>query len=205
MKKDETKVSIQRAKGRPMLTWVGKKPLTTVTSFPAQLVESYSPEIPSNFSQKKENWEKWPLKFTKGGLLFHGDNKDVLAYLLANGFRGKVDLVYIDPPFDSGADYIRKVHLRGTNIAEELNGEHYSLGEQIQYTDIWGNDNYLQFIYERLILLRELLSDNGSIYLHLDYRRNSSVRCIMDEVFGQEKIKNEIIFAFHYRKELIVL
>lgn len=196
MKKDETKVSIQRAKGRPMLTWVGKKPLTTVTSFPAQLVESYSPEIPSNFSQKKENWEKWPLKFTKGGLLFHGDNKDVLAYLLANGFRGKVDLVYIDPPFDSGADYIRKVHLRGTNIAEELNGEHYSLGEQIQYTDIWGNDNYLQFIYERLILLRELLSDNGSIYLHLDYRRNSSVRCIMDEVFGQEKIKNEIIW--HY-------
>ena len=76
---------------------------------------------------------------------FHGDNKEVLAHLLANGFRGKVDLVYIDPPFDSGADYVRKVQLRGASGSVRLDGESHTLGEQIQYTDIWANDTYLQF------------------------------------------------------------
>ena len=95
--------------------------------------------------------------FPKGGLLFHGDNKDILAYLLANGFRGKVKLVYIDPPFDSGANYVRKVTLRGMVSTTKLEGEGYTLGEQIQYTDIWTNDNYLQFMYERLLFLKELL------------------------------------------------
>jgi len=55
------------------------------------------------------DWSEWPDRFDRGSLLFHGDNREVLAHLLANGFRGKVDLVYIDPPFDSGADYVRRV------------------------------------------------------------------------------------------------
>jgi len=153
------KVTIQRAKGRPLLTWVGKKPLTTVTSYPAQLVESFSPAVPSNYSQKSEGWKNWPAEFPKGGLLFHGDNKDVLAYLLANGFRGQVDLIYIDPPFDSGADYVRKVHLRGLKDTSDFEEGNYSIGEQIQYTDIWVNDTYMQFIYDRILLLKEVLSD----------------------------------------------
>lgn len=188
------KVTIQRAKGRPMLTWVGKKPLTTVTSYPAQLVESFSPAVPSNYSQKSECWKNWPSEFTKGGLLFHGDNKDVLAYLLSNGFRGQVDLIYIDPPFDSGADYIRRVKLRGLKNLSGILGKEYDLGEQIQYSDIWANDNYLQFIYERLLLLKELLSDNGSIYVHMDWKKVHYIKLLMDEVFTEKSYVREIIW-----------
>lgn len=67
------------------------------------------------------------------------------------------------PPFDSGADYVRRVRLRGATGSTQIEGEGYTLGEQIQYTDIWANDNYLQFMYERLLLLRELLAEDGSL------------------------------------------
>ena len=99
-----TPVEIKPAKGRPMLTWVGKRPLRHVTAFPAQLVEKFEPQSKIQNPQSKI-WQDWPDAYPRAGLLFHGDNKEVLAHLLANGFRGKVKLVYIDPPFDSGADY----------------------------------------------------------------------------------------------------
>ena len=130
----------------------------------------------------------------RGGLVFHGDNKEVLAHLLANGFRNRVQLIYIDPPFDSGADYVRKVQLRGPKGETKIEGEHYTLGEQIQYTDIWANDNYLQFMYERLLLLKELLRDSGSIYLHCDPRRSAFLRVVLDEVFGPDNFQSEIIW-----------
>jgi len=116
----------------------------------------------------------------------------VLAHLLANGFRGKVKLIYIDPPFDSGADYVRKVQLRRKFDTSKIEGEEYTLGEQVQYTDIWANDNYLQFMYERLLLLKELLSDEGCVYLHCDYRRSAYLKLVLDEVFGAENFQNEI-------------
>src|SRR3990172_6601904 len=157
------KIEIKPAKGRPMLTWVGKRPLSRVTAFPAQHVETFAPEKPPAASASPPLtkgvgeaggiWSDWPASYPKGGLLFHGDNKELLAHLLANGFRGKVNLIYIDPPFDSGADYVRKVSLRGPKGTAKLDGETYTLGEQIQYEDIWANDNYLQFMYERLQLL----------------------------------------------------
>ncbi len=126
------------------------------------------------------------------GLLFHGDNKDVLAYLLANGFRGKVKLIYIDPPFDSGADYVRKVNF--VVGAVKLEGEGYALGEQVQYGDIWANDNYLQFMFERLLLLKELLTEDGSLYLHCDWHRGHFLRSLLDEIFGVDNFQNEIIW-----------
>jgi DNA modification methylase len=187
-------IEIKPAKGRPMLTWVGKRPLRNVLAYPAQLVETYSPPLPAHITPQPGLWADWPENFPKGGLLFHGDNKDVLAYLLANGFRGKVKLIYIDPPFDSGADYVRKVELHGVKGIPKLDGESYNLGEQIQYTDIWTNDSYLQFMYERLLLLRELLSDDGCIYLHCDYRKGQYLRCLMDEIFGSDHLLNEIIW-----------
>ena len=113
-----------------------KRPLREVRAFPAQLVERFG----ANGSVNPEvDWSDWPDRSERGGLLFHGDNKEVLAHLLASGFRGKVDLVYIDPPFDSGADYVRRVTLRGASGSARLDGESYTLGEQIQYTDIWAN------------------------------------------------------------------
>lgn len=127
-------------------------------------------------------------------MLFHGDNKEVLAHLLANGFRGKVNLIYIDPPFDSGADYVRKVSLRGLFSDKAMQGETYSLGEQTQYTDIWANDNYLQFMYERLLMLKELLSENGSIWLHCDWHKSHFLRCLMDEIFSSDNLQNEVVW-----------
>src|SRR5215469_13719179 len=162
-------MKITPARGRPMLNWVGKRPITSIVSRPAQLVETFEPIVELTQPEDKGSlWEKWPATDPKSGLLFYGDNKEVLANLIASGFRDKIDLIYIDPPFDSGADYVRKVTLRGVKGFEPLEGEGQSIIEQIQYEDIWTNDSYLQFMYERLILLKELLSSEGSIFLHVD-------------------------------------
>jgi DNA methylase len=193
----KAEVKITPAKGRPMLVWVGKRPLSRVTAFPAQHVETFDPAVSlASRPADPEAWKDWPAAYPKGGLLFHGDNKEVLAHLLANGFRGKVALVYIDPPFDSGADYVRRVSLRGAKGTAKIDGEAYVLGEQIQYTDIWANDNYLQFMYERLLLLRELMGSNSTIYLHADPSKNYQLRLLMDEVFGADSFRNEIIWWY---------
>jgi len=162
-----------------MLTWVGKKPLAQVPVFPAQRIETFG----------HSDLESQPSPTNR---LYHGDNKEILAHLLANGLRGKVKLIYIDPPFDSGADYVRKVQLRGAKQPSNLQGAAYSLGEQVQYTDIWANDNYLQFMYERLPLLRELLADDGSLWLHCDHRKVHHLRMLLEEVFGPDNYLNTI-------------
>lgn len=166
--------SIEKAKGRPMLQWVGKKPLDKIEYYPAQEKEIYGDKNSKDFNK-----------------LFWGDNLQVLAHLLKE-YRGKIDLIYIDPPFDSKAEYVKKVKIRG----EKIEGEQHSLLEEKQYTDIWEKDEYLQFMYERLLIMRELLADTGSIYLHCDWHRGAFLRLIMDEVFGEENFKNEIVW--HY-------
>lgn len=107
-------------------------------------------------------------------------------------YRGKIDLIYIDPPFDSKADYKKKIEVKGIGKAETDSTSF----EEKQYGDIWSNDEYLQFMYERLIILRELLSDHGCIYLHCDWHKSHHLRMIMDEVFGNNKFVNEVIW--HY-------
>jgi len=176
-----------------MLYWVGKKPLDYVKGFPAQLAEAFDPQntgrvvkIPT-YEELKDNWQN---------LLFYGDNKDVLATLLELGFRGKIDLIYIDPPFKSGADYVRKVELRGLKNLGQIEEDEASLLQQTMYFDIWNNDTYLQFMYERLMLLKELLSKQGSIYIHLDWHVGHYVKLIMDEIFGEDNFINEVIWFF---------
>jgi DNA modification methylase len=185
-------VSITAAKGRPMLTWVGKRPLEQVTAFPAQEIETFSP--PNRFGIGGKDWKNWPAEYPESGLVFHGDNKEVLAHLLAHGFRGKVNLIYIDPPFDSGADYIRRVKLRGVAGTAKVEGEEYTLGEQIQYTDIWANDNYLQFMYERFLLLKELLADDGNLFVQADDKRGHYLKLLLDEVMGPDNYVNDIVW-----------
>jgi DNA modification methylase len=193
-KQRAVEVAVAKAKGRPMLTWVGKRPLGRLTAYPAQPVERFDASAGVELPAGPVDWTDWPAAYPQGGLLFHGDNKDVLAHLLANGFRGRVKLVYIDPPFDSGADYVRKVQLRGPKGNLKIDGEDYALGEQIQYTDIWSNDTYLQFMYERLLMLRELLSDDGSLYLHCDWNRSHYLRLMMDEIFAADQCRNELVW-----------
>ena len=165
---------IEKAKGRPMLQWVGKKPLDKVEYYPAQEKEVYGDKNSKDFNK-----------------LFWGDNLQVLAHLLKE-YRGKIDLIYIDPPFDSKAEYVKKVQIRG----EKVEGEQHSLLEEKQYTDIWERDEYLQFMYERLLLMRELLSDTGSIYLHCDWHKGAHIKLLMDEVFGDDNFQNEIIWFY---------
>ena len=185
-------LKITPVKGRPMLHWVGKKPLDTVQHFPAQLCETVGVESPP----AEPSYDA----FVESGhnLLFHGDNEEILSSLLIAGFRGKVDLIYIDPPFDSAADYVRKVRLRGQ--AKMLKGDGHTAIEQTQYEDIWANDNYLQFMYERLILMRELLSEQGSIYLHCDPNKSHYLKLLMDEIFGEGNFLNDISWCYSERE-----
>lgn len=165
-------MNIKPVKGRATLTWIGKHPIDEVNYYPALLEEVCNvddPEIEPTY----EDFKSGP------NLVFQGDNKEILSTLLVQGFRGKIDLIYIDPPFASGADYVRKVVLRGKK--EKLEAEGHSIAEQIQYTDIWANDTYLQFMYERLILMSELLSKKGSIYLHCNPTMSHSLKLLMDD------------------------
>jgi len=195
-KMPEQKIKIAPAKGRPMLYWVGKRPLDYVKGFPAQLIEVFDPlntgrkVYTLTYDELKDDWQN---------LLFHGDNKEVLATLLELGFRGKIDLIYIDPPFKSGADYVRRVELRGLKNLGRLDEDSASILQQTMYFDIWNNDNYLQFMYERLMLMKELLSETGSIYVHLDWHVGHYIKLLMDEVFGQENFRNEIVWNKGFR------
>ena len=162
-------------KGFPELRWRGKQPFSRTNFYPAQLKETYG----------EADTKGWMNK------IFWGDNLQVMSHLLKK-YRGKVDLVYIDPPFDSKADYKKTIKLRG----KEVKNDHTAFEEK-QYGDLWNNDEYLQFMYERLILIRELLSDTGSIYLHCDWHKAHHLRCLMDEVFGADNFQREIIWQLH--------
>ena len=161
-------------KGYPRLNWQGKRPFRSTQYFPAQLKEVYGQEDDSGWINK----------------IFWGDNLQVMSHLLKN-FRGKIDLIYIDPPFDSKADYKKKINLKGSKITNDSNSF-----EEKQYTDIWSNDEYLQFMYERLILIRELLSDKGSVYLHCDWHKSHHLRFMLDEIFGENFFRNEIVWSY---------
>jgi len=130
--------------------------------------------------------------------LIYGDNLLAMQALLAgNGntpsMRGKIDLIYIDPPFDSKADYRTKIHLPGTDIEQKP-----TVIEQFAYADTWkdGTASYLRMMVPRLVLMRELLSEQGSIYVHIDWHVGHYVKLIMDEIFGKENFVNEIIWCY---------
>ena len=182
---NEKMQKISKAKGRPWIHWVGKSALEHVEYCPAQTLEQY------HATDQQPSADEWQ------NLLLWGDNKEICGHLMRK-YRGKVDLIYIDPPFDSKADYIREVQLRGGKKGPKIDGEEQSLGEQVQYSDMWANDEYLQFMYHRLQLLRELLSETGSIYLHCDWHQNHRLRMVMDEVFGEENFVNEIAWQYKY-------
>jgi DNA modification methylase len=165
-------------KGYPELRWTGKRPYRSTQYYPAQLRESYGD--PTDGPDGKP----WMNK------IYWGDNLQVMSHMLKE-FRGKIDLIYIDPPFDSKADYKKKIKIKSKSVSNDS-----SAFEEKQYGDIWDSDEYLQFMYERFILLRELLSEEGSIYVHCDWHIGHLLRCVLDEVFGQNRFVNEVVW--HY-------
>jgi len=180
------------------LLGIDKKRSTTKTLFPL-------------FPEKE-----WPKNYPKNwkNLLIWGDNKLTMSSLLQgikiNGgtinLRGKIKLIYIDPPFATGADFSFKTPMPDA-WKEFMNKNEIvknpSIMEEIAYRDMWGGRtaeeriaSYLNYIYERLMLMKELLADDGSIYVHLDYRMVHYLKLMMDEIFGRENFRNEIVWSY---------
>lgn len=159
--------------GFPELRWPGKRAPDSAAAPPARLREVYG--------AAQAGWRN---------RLYWGDNLPVMGCLLRE-LRGQVDLIYLDPPFDSSADYKRTITLRGGGP-----GENGAVLRETQYGDTWVCADYVQFLYERLILMRELLAPQGSLYLHCDYRRSHYLRMLLDEVFGPGCFRNEILWCY---------
>jgi len=129
--------------------------------------------------------------------LIWGDNKLILSSLKNGPLReeievqGGIKLIYIDPPFDVGADFSMDIEIAGETLTKKPN-----VLEEIAYRDTWGKgaDSFISMIYERLVLMRDLLAKDGSIYVHCDWRVNSYIRLVLDEVFGKGCFINEILW-----------
>lgn len=141
-----------------------------------------------------------------GNLILRGECLSACAYLKDKGIT--VNLVYIDPPFASGADYAKKVYLRrNPKVAEairqaesELDMEELRSFEEKMYGDIWNKESYLNWMYENLMAIKSVMSDTASIYVHLDWHIGHYVKILMDEVFGEDNFRNEIIW--HYTNKM---
>ena len=137
--------------------------------------------------------------------LIWGDNKLILSSLKNGPLREEIEtqgglkLIYIDPPFDVGADFSMDIEIGDDTFTKKPN-----ILEEIAYRDTWGKgaDSFIAMIYERLVLMRDLLAEDGSIYVHCDWRVNAFVRSRMDEVFGRRQLLNEIWQpdSGHYRR-----
>lgn len=158
------------------------------------LFQGMLPSIPNSFSMADAGGEHWMNR------LIYGDNLLVLQALLAGdpstgmpSLRGKVNLIYIDPPFDSKADYRTKINLPGADLQQKP-----TVVEQFAYADTWeeGTISYLKMIYPHLVLMKELLAENGSIYVHIDWHVGAYVKVLMDDIFGKENFVNEIIWCY---------
>ncbi len=179
------------------LVWNGKTREVCTTVLPFQSLEHVdeprkeAPESPQFglFDTRGRQLKGWTNK------LIWGDNKLILSSLKSGALRRQIEdagglkLIYIDPPFDVGADFSMDIEIGGETFHKEPN-----LLEQIAYRDTWGRgaDSFISMIYERLILMRDLMHLEGSIYVHCDSRVNSYIRGIMDEIFGRDNFVNQI-------------
>ena len=133
--------------------------------------------------------ERYPPQYSdaaRSGLLLYGDNFDSLSWLLANGYRGSVRLVYLDPPYNSNRSYTSRVRLRGRGQP--------TLGEVTAYDDIWQPGAYLQFLADRLLLLRDLLHPDGTLWLHCDHRMQAQLLLLLAEIFGPDSHLNTVFW-----------
>lgn len=143
----------------------------------------------------------------EGNIVMHGECLSTCAYLKDKGIE--VDLVYIDPPFASGADYAKKIYVRrnplvqkAINDAEQqLDNSDMMMFEEKMYGDIWDKERYLNWMYENLMAIKEVMSDTASIYVHLDYHIGHYVKILMDEIFGEENFRNEIIWHYYNKMQ----
>jgi site-specific DNA-methyltransferase (adenine-specific)/adenine-specific DNA-methyltransferase len=182
------------------LVWNGKTREVCTAVLPFQTLEHIdeprketAPDQASLFDTSGRQTKGWTNK------LIWGDNKLILSSLKSGALRRQIEdagglkLIYIDPPFDVGADFSMDIEIGGETFHKEPN-----LLEQIAYRDTWGRgaDSFIAMIYERLILMRDLMHPEGSIYVHCDWRLNSLIRIAMDEVFGRDLHRNEVVWCY---------
>ncbi|MEQ1813139.1 MAG: site-specific DNA-methyltransferase, partial [Candidatus Nitrotoga sp.] len=187
------------------LVWNGKTRDVCTTVLPFQSLEHVdeprqeAPEMQSDlFDTRGRQLKGWTNK------LIWGDNKLILSSLKSGALRRQIEdagglkLIYIDPPFDIGADFSMDIEIGGETFHKEPN-----LLEQIAYRDTWGRgaDSFISMIYERLILMRDLMHEEGSIYVHCDWRVNAFIRLAMDEIFGRDAFRNELVWHYGQRTE----
>ena len=181
------------------LVWNGKTDEITNTVLPFQVIEQVDEPRSeavtklqgSLFSMGGRQISGWTNK------LIWGDNKLILSSLKNGALReeiaaqGGIKLIYIDPPFDVGADFSMNIEIGDEEFTKEP-----SVLEELAYRDTWGKgaDSFIAMIYERLALIRDLLAENGSVYVHCDYRLTHYIRTVMDELFGKDRFLNEIIW-----------
>ncbi|MDQ2761393.1 MAG: site-specific DNA-methyltransferase [Actinomycetota bacterium] len=170
------------------LEWEGKPEIIERLSLPFQTVETINESRATRERDAGSLLRGQPPAPTFRNLLIWGDNKLVMSSLLSD-CAGAVDLIYIDPPFATGDDFTMEMRVGGEAVLKQP-----SVLEEHAYRDTWGRgrDSYLSMMYERLVLMRELLSGSGSIYVHCDTRANSSLRLLLDEVFCEAMFRNEI-------------
>jgi len=186
------------------LVWNGKTNEVANIVLPFQVIE----QVDEPRAEKPEDTSAQPYLFDERGRqlqgwtnkLIWGDNKLILSSLKNGPLREEIEaqgglkLIYIDPPFDVGADFSMDIAIGGDTFTKKPN-----ILEEIAYRDTWGKgaDSFIAMIYERLILMRDLLSEDGSIYVHCDWRVDGYIRHILDEIFGNSRLRNEIIW--HYK------
>ena len=181
------------------LTWNGKSDDVTNIDLPFQIIEQIDEPRTEKVKLAQSSFDFNSGRQTAGwtNKLIWGDNKYILSSLKNGPMRdeiekeGGIKLIYIDPPFDVGADFSMNV-----KVGEESYEKKPNVLEQLAYRDTWGKgaDSFLSMIYERLILAKDLLSDDGTIYVHCDYRLSGAMRQVLTEVFGENSFSNEIIW-----------
>ena len=189
------------------LVWNGKTHEVSNAVLPFQTIEQVDePRAEDSNRSKDLSFFKWHGISMDGrgrqltgwtNKLIWGDNKLVLSSLKNGPLReeierqGGIKLIYIDPPFDVGADFSMDIEIGDDTFTKEP-----TILEELAYRDTWGrgSDSFISMIYERLVLMRDLLADDGSIYVHCDWRVSAYIRLVLDEVFGKEKFRGEIIW-----------
>ena len=175
------------------LVWNGKSSEVCNIVLPFQVIE----QVDEPRVEKQSDWDNTLFDFRGRQLkgwtnkLIWGDNKLILSSLKNGPLReeierqGGIKLIYIDPPFDVGADFSMDIEIGGDTFTKKPN-----ILEEIAYRDTWGKgaDSFIAMIYERLVLMRDLLAEDGSIYVHCDWRVNSHIRLVLDEVFGSAQL-----------------
>jgi adenine-specific DNA-methyltransferase len=181
------------------LVWNGKSSEVCNIVLPFQVIE----QVDEPRVEKQSEWDNTLFDFRGRQLkgwtnkLIWGDNKLILSSLKHGPLREEIEkqgglrLIYIDPPFDVGADFSMDIEIGGDTFTKRPN-----ILEEIAYRDTWGKgaDSFIAMIYERLVLMRDLLVEDGSIYVHCDWKINPIIRLALDEVFGRERFRSEIIW-----------